>query len=73
MEYLLPTACIAFAIGYFTGRENTIRLCRRLYNLGTDINLLFAEHTQKDALFADMSIKAKEVIVTGSKIVRGSW
>ena len=69
-EYLIPAACIAFAIGYYLGRFNTIKLNRRLYNLGANFNLVYAEFTEKDKVFNtifDESSERKDRILRGIK------
>ena len=60
MIYEISTSlCIGLIIGYFIGRENTIKLTRWLYNLNTNLNLVFAEHTERDKVF-DTFFKEEE-------------
>ena len=40
-----------FISGYWFGRESTIKLCRRLYKLDVDLDMIFIEHAERDTMF----------------------
>jgi hypothetical protein len=46
--------CIGLIAGYWFGQQNMIKMHRRLYNLNTNFNLLYAEHTEKDKIFDEI-------------------
>lgn len=49
--YLLLAGIAIFTSGYWLGRENTIKLCRRLYKLDVDLDMVFIEHAERDTMF----------------------
>ena len=51
---------VAFAAGYTLSRQITIKECRRLYNLGADLNRFYVEHTHKDLAFNEFKSEAVE-------------
>ena len=53
--FTLPIAAIA---GWYAGRQHTIKECRRLFNLGTDLNRFYVEYTNKDLAFNEFKSDA---------------
>lgn len=51
---------IGVFIGYWIGQQNSIKFHRRLYNLNTNLNLLYAEHTEKDKIFDEIKKQSTE-------------
>lgn len=49
--YLIIGGIALFVTGYYIGRENTIKLCRRLYKLDVDLDMVFIEHAERDTMF----------------------
>jgi hypothetical protein len=45
------TGLFGIMIGYFFGRANTIKLCRRLYKMNVDMDMIFIEYAERDIMF----------------------
>lgn len=54
MEHIIIGSLFGTIIGYWLGQQNLIKMHRRLYNLNTNFNLLYAEYTEKDKIFDEI-------------------
>lgn len=49
--YAIIIGALLFVTGWYLGRETTIRMCRRLYKLDVDFDMIFIEQAEKDEMF----------------------
>lgn len=54
-------------VGYWIGQQSLIKHHRRLYNLRTNFNLLYAEHTEKDKIFYEINKTAVKLFEVSAK------